>query len=174
MTSILKVSEIQDPTNSNTAISIDSSGNTFMAGHVVQVVSYNIGEGSPAFTNSTTVSVTSGQNVIIGSGTITPKHATSKILVTGFNMVHNTNTGYTYMRVIRTLGGTSTIIQTPGNAVGFQINSGVRIPIPVCILDSPSTTSQVTYSHRVDYHGGTVNQDYNYGACNLTLVEIAQ
>jgi hypothetical protein len=170
MSSILKVDQIQ-LSNGNTPTAGDLGLND--TGTVIQTVSYTTGEGSPAFTNSTTVNVTSGQNVIIGSGTITPKYATSKILVTGFNMCHNSNTGYTYMRVIRTLGGTSTIIQTPGNAVGFQINSGVRIPIPVYILDSPSTTSQVTYSHRVDYHGGTVNQDYNYGAVNLTLMEIA-
>ena len=77
-------------------------------------------------------------------------------------------------KVIRTLGGTDTIILTPGNAVGFQINSGVRMSIPVYVLDSPATTSTITYSHRVDYHGGTVSQMYNYGSCNLTLMEIAQ
>lgn len=148
-----------------------TSGNgVAIPGHVIQTVSYNIGQGSPAFTNSTTITVSSGQNVIIGSGTITPKYSTSKILVTGFNTVHQSGTGYTYMRVMRD----STIIQTPGNAVGYQHATGTRISIPVYILDTPATTSQITYSHRVDYHGGTVNMIYNYGSCNLTLLEIAQ
>jgi len=35
MTSILKVSEIQDPTNSNTALSIDSSGNVTAGGNII-------------------------------------------------------------------------------------------------------------------------------------------
>ena len=166
MASTLTVDNIEGATSSS-AIHIP--------GHVVQTVSYGLGQGvGTTFTNSTTVTVGSGQNVTIGSGTITPKYATSKILVTGFNTAHNTNTGYTYMRVIRTLGGTDTIILTPGNAVGFQINSGVRMSIPVYVLDSPATTSTITYSHRVDYHGGTVSQMYNYGSCNLTLMEIAQ
>ena len=34
MTSILKVSEIQDPTNSNSALSVDSSGNVTFSGNV--------------------------------------------------------------------------------------------------------------------------------------------
>ena len=44
MSSILKVSEIQDPTNGNAALSIDSSGNVtasqklISTGHVLQVV----------------------------------------------------------------------------------------------------------------------------------------
>ena len=36
MTSILKVTEIQDPTNSNTALSIDSSGNPTINGYITR------------------------------------------------------------------------------------------------------------------------------------------
>ena len=36
MSSILKVSEVQDPTNGNTALTIDSSGNITTSGFVNQ------------------------------------------------------------------------------------------------------------------------------------------
>ena len=36
MSSILKVSEIQDPTNGNTALAIDSSGNSVIKGHIIK------------------------------------------------------------------------------------------------------------------------------------------
>ena len=153
---------------------------SFPAGSVIQTLVYGLGgsttAGTPtAFTSSITLTLTSGQTQVIGSGTITPKFSTSKILVFGHNVVHNTNTGYTYFRIIRTLSGSDSIILTPGDAVGFQLNSGVRISIPFTTIDAPNTTSQLTYSHRVDYHGGTVNQDYNYGgSASLVLMEIAQ
>jgi len=149
-----------------------TSGNGVqIPGHVVQTVFYTTGQGSPAFTNSTTASLTSGQTLIVGSGTITPTSSSSKILVCGHNVVHQTSaTGYVYLRIMR---GT-TIIQTPGNAVGYQHATGTRISVPYFVLDSPATTSAVTYSHRVDYLGGTVSQDWNYGSVSLTLMEIAQ
>jgi hypothetical protein len=152
---------------------------SFPTGSVIQTLVYGYGgyttTGTPtAFTNSVTLTLTSGQTQVIGSGTITPKFSTSKILVSGHNVVHNTNTGYTYMRIMRTLSGSDSIILTPGNAVGFQLNSGVRISIPFATIDAPNTTNELTYSHRVDYHGGTVNQDYNYGSASLVLMEIAQ
>ena len=80
MTSILKVSEIQDPTNSNTAISIDAAGkvtapNLVMpAGSVVQVKQVNWTQ---------TSSTSSSSFVSMGEiGSITTTVANSKILVT--------------------------------------------------------------------------------------------
>ena len=79
MTSILKVSEIQDPTNSNTAISIDAAGNVtapnlvMPAGSVVQVV--RAGWSSHAGTSSTSL-VNTGR-----SATITPTSVNSKVLI---------------------------------------------------------------------------------------------
>ena len=150
------------------------SGSIVAPGNVIQTVSYNLGEGvGTTFTNSTSVNMTSG-NQTIGSGTITPTSSSNKILVFGHNVCHNdNNTGYSYLRIIRTVGSGNTIIQTPGNAVGFQLASGVRIQIPYGLLDSPATTNTVTYSHRVDHHGLTVDQTWNYGSMHMTLMEIA-
>ena len=171
-------------TDAKLASTLDLSGKTVTyglsntdlpVGTVVQTVSYTLGQGvGTTFTNSTSVNITSG-NQTIGSGTITPTSSSNKILVFGHNVCHNdNNTGYSYLRIIRTVGSGNTIIQTPGNAVGFQLASGVRIQIPYGLLDSPATTNTVTYSHRVDHHGLTVDQTWNYGSMHMTLMEIAQ
>ena len=81
MTSILKVSTIQDPTNSNTAISIDAAGkvtapNLVMpAGSVIQV--------TPISYSNTQYSSASTSWVALAAPTVTmtPKYSTSKIHV---------------------------------------------------------------------------------------------
>ena len=74
MSSILKVGEIQDPTNGNTALTIDSAGNIKNSGAVVQVQQ----------TTTTTLSaVTAASFAAVGLDVnITPKFADSKILIT--------------------------------------------------------------------------------------------
>tara|TARA_B100000212_G_scaffold288017_1_gene228968 strand:- start:889 stop:1407 length:519 start_codon:yes stop_codon:yes gene_type:complete len=172
MASIVSVEQIKGLAGGSTPNTITiPSGQTLTApGHIIQTVSYNINQGTTTFTNSTSLSLTSGQTLTIGAGTITPKHSTSKILVMGHNVFHQSGSGYVYFRIMRD----STIIQTPGNAVGYQQPNGSRIEIPYFQYDSPGTTSAITYSHRIDYHGGTVNMMSNYGSCSLTLMEIAQ
>lgn len=80
MTSILKVSEIQDPTNSNTALTFDSTGkvtagNLTSPGHVVQV--------TPIIYSNTQYSSSSTSWVALAAPTVTmtPKYSTSKIHV---------------------------------------------------------------------------------------------
>ena len=84
MTSILKVSEIQDPTNSNTALTIDASGNAKIPGSAVQVV-----EGT-AYTSEQTVSASSYTAFPV-TASITPKFSNSKIYIIchGSCMVYN-------------------------------------------------------------------------------------
>ena len=73
MSSILKVSEIQDPTNGNSALTINSSGNVHIPGSVVQLAESSW---TSAFsTSSTDVAVTNA------TCNITPKFNNSKILI---------------------------------------------------------------------------------------------
>jgi len=81
MSSILKVSEIQDPTNGTTNITLNSAGNAKMSGHVVQHVEarrttgYDLSSG--VFSDgSTHVEVTECRI------TFTPKFSDSKLLIT--------------------------------------------------------------------------------------------
>ena len=143
-------------------------------GSILQVKSYKIGSG---YTNSTAVNISSG-NVFIGGGTITPKSASSLILVISNQQLHLDNTGtYGYLRVIRTIsGGSDVIVDTPGNATGYQYTGGgVRLNYPGCILDNPNTTNSIQYRHRVDHASGNIDNTWNYsGGVGMTLLEIAQ
>ena len=67
---------------------------------------YGLGNG---YTNATLVNISSG-NVFIGGGTITPKYATSKILVISNQQLHNDTLPYSYLRVVRTISGGSDVI----------------------------------------------------------------
>ena len=143
-------------------------------GTILQVVSYGLGNG---YTNATLVNISSG-NVFIGGGTITPKAASSKILVISNQQLHNDTAGpYAYLRVVRTIsGGSDVIIDTPGNATGYQVpGNGHRLNYPGCVLDSPNTTNSIQYRHRVDHLSGSVDNAWNYsGGVSMTLLEIAQ
>ena len=171
-------------TDAKLASTLDLSGKTVTyglsntdlpVGTVVQTKHYGYGNGNTGFNQNIAANLTSGQTVTLGSGTITPTSSSNKILVFGTNLCHNdSNTGYSYFRIIRGLGGSDSIIMNPGNAVGFQYPSGARIPVQFNLLDNPSTTSQITYSQRVDHHGLTVDQTWSYGGVvGMTLMEIA-
>ena len=77
MSSILKVSEIQDPTNGNTALSIDSSGNSVIKGHIIKFHRH-------FFSVTSTQSITSDSytDVTGSSFNYTPLSSTSTIYMT--------------------------------------------------------------------------------------------
>ena len=180
MASTLKIKNID--TASGTTITLPT-GKTLVGtdegafrvpGTILQVKSYKLGSG---YTNSTEVNISSG-NVFIGGGTITPKSASSLILVISNQQMHNDTAGpYGYLRVVRTIsGGSDVIIDTPGNATGYQDpGNGNRLNFPGCVLDNPNTTSSIQYRHRVDHLSGSIDNRWNYsGGTSMTLLEIAQ
>lgn len=192
MTSILKVSEIQDPTNSNTALTIDASGNTKIPGGVVQVV-------STTKTDTQSISGTTFTDVL--TATITPKFANSKILIKcdlNFSTVNTSSTALGERYGAAKLYRDTTQIAL-GDAAGsraqvwFSSNTtnttsdGFRVAQSSgSYLDSPATTSAITYRVKcADTYSSTttvINRTgpdndaaYNHrGASTLTLIEIAQ
>jgi len=68
MTSILKVSEIQDPTNSNTALTIDSSGRVLMPSRpMFRVYGPSSNQNNQNFTTDTLVNYWDTESLDIGS-----------------------------------------------------------------------------------------------------------
>ena len=191
MTSILKVSEIQDPTNSNTAISIDAAGkvtapNLVMpAGSVEQVKSV---------TKTDTFSTSSDSFVDVTglSVNITPSSATSKIVVTA----SVTGAGTTSQaRMEGRLVRDSTPIFV-GDVAGSRGQASFEIyktegssldSVSVNFFDAPATTSPVTYKVQVRDNNSSASSvfinrsqtdtdgsTYNRYASTITLMEIAQ
>ena len=181
MTSILKVSEIQDPTNSNTAISIDAAGkvtapNLVMpAGSVIQVQSY---VGMTSFTTSSG-SYVKCTNLQVN---ITPLSASSKILVIVNAIAYpGTYTRYLYQTIFRTVGGVDTDISGTTPASGndrsgltYFYDSGTSVTrqnVSLQFVDSPATTSQITYSPAVRI--GSDSHTITFGQTNLGNTIIA-
>lgn len=184
MSSILKVGEIQDPTNGNTALTIDSAGNIKNSGAVVQVQQ----------TTTTTLSAVSAASFAsVGLDVnITPKFADSKILITVCGCFGHSQDTYGGARLFRdstAIGGGSDAGSRPGYS--FAINErSADAPFEAYMasytfLDSPATTSQITYSLKlIKFYGTaiTCNKSYNdndasYGwrtMSTITVQEIAQ
>ena len=146
-----------------------TSGNGVqIAGHVVQVV-----QG----TTATAVSISTGTYTFTGlTASITPKFATSKILVQieqqGCLAVSG-NTGDINMRLQR---NSSDIYNF---ALGYFYGDSPqhRAGISGCFLDSPSSTSATVYRTMFAANDGgtcTVQYDNANSVSTITLMEIAQ
>jgi len=146
-------------------------------------------------TFSTTTLISSGGSAITGlSVNITPKYATSKILVFGHMVTGNSIYTQSYFKLKRTISATTTEIGG-GTAVGsrpgviakaYFDSASVGQSAPFSYLDSPATVSQVTYQMFL----GTENASYSAhinrtetdgdnvfgarGASTITVMEIAQ
>jgi hypothetical protein len=141
------------------------------AGSVIQTVVYQVGSG---FSNSIAVNITSGGQDL-GGGTITPTSASNKILVFASNIMHNDTAGpYGYLRLMREINSSVTTLTTWGNATGYTFSGGSRHQFAVAYYDTPATTQEITYRHRLDHLSGSIDNTWNYGAASLVLMEIAQ
>tara|TARA_R100000773_G_scaffold30015_1_gene25729 strand:+ start:1528 stop:2049 length:522 start_codon:yes stop_codon:yes gene_type:complete len=173
MASILKTDKIEGVTASGTV--------QMPAGHVVQTQAYDID-------TETTFTSTSFTDTGL-TGTITPKFSTSKILmiVTFSNYASVSSSTYMWytFRLARTVGGTTTAIHND-TSVSSSLNIGwgnlssaigMENGTQACYsyLDSPSTTSQITYKVQGAGRSGTaitINDASDHS--HLLLQEIAQ
>ena len=161
---------------------ITSNGLTYRGtGSVLQVVSTTK---TDTFSTSTTGSFVDVTGLSVS---ITPSSASSKILVLYDTMIGPADTGF--FRIVRD----STAIKQ-GDAAGGRIrttvgsispggNADKSAPGAGNYLDSPATTSAITYKIQVQNYSGTlvVNRSYNdsdatysgRGASTITVMEIA-
>ncbi len=136
-----------------------------VSGHVIQVVTGTI-------TSETQVT----SNTLVDTGlsvSITPKFNTSKIFISVSNMGICYATNYVRHKLLRG----STVIC--GDFAYNNNNYWMPVNFAMSILDSPATTSAITYKTQV---GASTNGDlrYNYGGdgtgsnASITAMEIAQ
>ena len=154
-------------TDSVTAAKLEASAITvgdLPAGSVLQVVSSQAGSSSFSTTNSTVQST--GH-----SATITPSSTSSKIyVVVSFNGYQSTH-GRTYKAYLYRAS-----TQIGGLHLYEDGDSNPKTSSCITVLDSPSTTSAVTYEMKVGTDGsGTSYYNYSYsqGKDAITLMEIA-
>ena len=174
MASILNVDQINNAAGTS-AITIDSSGNTLMPGHVIQVQRT---EWSADNATSSTSFIDTGRSV-----SITPTSATSKILVTvitGYWVTGSSGVSdYLASTIYR--NGTTNLGQPNDanygvflNRTGGQDSNYTQMAIGQ-IYDSPATTSATTYNYYVKTAAGnTIYYGDQRVWSSITAMEIAQ
>jgi len=180
MSSILKVDTIQ--TTAGAAPTTKDLG--FAAGSVIQVVHHEGNKtATQGFGSGTNYNSTSFVNVDQAALTITPKFATSKILLLLSNHIYVTAHSTNEWRGARTrIQRGSTDILTDGAAFGeafFITDDEDRYMThqPRMVYDSPNTTSATTYTLQVSSRvGSSIYMNYlPYGSGGFFLaMEIAQ
>tara|TARA_B100001769_G_scaffold5595_1_gene4098 strand:- start:2638 stop:3216 length:579 start_codon:yes stop_codon:yes gene_type:complete len=190
MSSRLIVNQIRHTGASADAITMDASGNVtfpanatcsgtatgFGGGKILQVI--QTFKNDTASTNSGTFADISGLTV-----TITPSATSSKILYTGGLYLAGSSSESNF-RLKRTIGGTATDIGVSSvlddDADGsFAHGGGSRYDGHAWeFLDSPNTTSAITYGIRWRVHSGTTylnrtwDANWFHGASAITVMEV--
>jgi hypothetical protein len=179
MAGTLTVQTLQGPSSGANAnkVLIPSGQTLYAAGHVVQVVS--------ATSNTQTDSTSTSWSATNLSVSITPTSTSSKVLVTmsgGMSGWAGSNTTYDQkggLKIYRSIGG-GAFAQVETSSSGQQVQygrGGEYDPLSITFLDSPSTTSQVTYTLYQRRESGSLTfsviRDSNNQA-TATAMEIAQ
>tara|TARA_R110000851_G_scaffold208675_2_gene361157 strand:- start:150 stop:698 length:549 start_codon:yes stop_codon:yes gene_type:complete len=180
MTAILKVDTIQDTAGNNiinenaNTITIGKSGDTVNLaagatagfGKILQVV--NATDSTQRTTTSTSF-VTASNTLSVD---ITPSSTSSKIFII-CNTSFGTDTANAQAEV--TLYRDSTNLGTAqGLMSNILITSGtsIRTPGTMTILDSPSSTSEITYQLYCKAAGGTLQLNWNNTKSSITAFEV--
>ena len=172
MTSTLKTDKIEGVTASGTV--------QMPAGTTVQVASLsNTGRGAHVVTTSSSYSAINTSWDL----TITPKFSSSKILLLGnLSCIMGGSNKYGYVTIYRSVGGSNTDIgDTQGYGVMVVESDGGWTNMKLQHLDSPSTTSAITYKiyaksdgYNDFYIGWSSSSSASTNLVYLTALEIAQ
>lgn len=176
MASILNVDQINNAAGTS-AVTIDSSGNVLMPGHVVQVV-HNTQAGIDSSTTTLTY-VDTGLSV-----SITPSSTTSKILVfANTNVAANKSTINTGRYDIRLVNGDASVIGCDKRYVGSDDHSSGNLSLIDALQGyfSPASTTTQTFKVQARIANGLSNQANNIVLAwhtdaihTITAMEIAQ
>ena len=158
-----------DNLNARTSNTITVPTGTILTapGHVIQVTSVSA---------LSTVVSSSTSFVDVGSVSITPKFSTSRILIFASTYVHrnggNASTDYWNCAIYR--NNVSTRLITMADAVLYQsYGDGTRETITGYCIDTPGTTSSVTYGMCAARQTASGAATFNQGAAgNIVLMEI--
>jgi hypothetical protein len=157
------------PATSGTILTTGSSGQVIPkaalpTGSVLQVVSQQ----APASYTSTSSALT------LLTQSFTPTSATSKVLALMDVVAERTGGGGSGNYIFVNLRRNGTALQTNafGNALGYQLSNGARSVGAHTYLDSPATTSAISYTLVGDF-SVSGNVQWDLYVLQLTLLEIA-
>jgi hypothetical protein len=182
----LSVGQLRGLTTNSNVITVPSGHKLYAPGSVVQVVS--VAKTDTFTTNSTTFTDVTGF-----TATITPSSVNSKIyVVAAISVGQNSQVTSTHFLLLRgstaiSLGDAASS-RSRVSSSGYSASVNEMVPASISFLDSPSTTSAVTYkiqmkssvsgggnaSYLNRSNGDTDNASGARGISTITLMEIAQ
>ena len=143
------------------------------AGNILQV-QHNFVTDQMGFATSSTSYVTHSN---LPTLSITPTRSTSKIYVSSYIGMQWDNGDQVENTIYRIISGGATTDLSGGNTYGLVFKGGATTEYGyagVQFVDSPSTTSQVTYTwYARSEFGGSVSPNHGGCAFAMTLMEIA-
>jgi hypothetical protein len=135
-----------------------------VGGKVLQVVTAT---DSTARTTTSTSYVTASSSLSVN---ITPASTSNKIFLICNTPVKESLNGETFLG---TIFRDSTDIGGNGLGLHYQeASSNIRFPMTMCLLDSPSSSSQITYTARFKTSGGTATINEGNRTGTLTAFEV--
>ena len=148
--------------NNNTLSAVTTLPSAIATGDVLQVVN---------MTSTSATSTTSSSFVATAlTDTITPSATSSKILILATGNLNNTSgSQWTYATIAK--GGTN--LGAAEGMVGIYAGGDNHSACTITYLDSPSSTSELTYDVRIKVTGGTGKWNQQVAKISLTLMEIA-
>jgi hypothetical protein len=147
--------------SANTGTIVD----TARAGGIVQVV-YS------QDTTTTTVQNSTSSDVSLHTQTITPSSSSNKILAicTVFGERNpGVDTKYYYVNLDR---DSTRIVTNWGNAMNFRQTNQARTHASISYLDSPATTSEITYKMSGDFSIAATSATFFVYTKTITLMEV--
>tara|TARA_B100000214_G_scaffold373361_1_gene353534 strand:- start:1123 stop:1701 length:579 start_codon:yes stop_codon:yes gene_type:complete len=144
-------------------------------GNIIQVVGdMDATAGSSGFSTSSASYVT---NSVLPTLSITPSKTSSKIYVSAFIGMQNDQSDQCENTIYRVISGGATTDLSSGNTYGLVFKGGSNAEwgyVGVQFVDSPNTTSQVTYTwYGRAESAGSVYLRHPNTAIGITLMEIA-
>ena len=138
---------------------------SFAPGKVLQVVTNT--HNTRFSTSSTSYVAATGYTIAI-----TPSSTSSKVFIIVSSMMDNGASGrLAYATLYR--GSTDIIGDAEGIAVNTSNGGRIYTPVTLSTLDSPNTSSAVTYQVYTKCYGGAVSFNDSEGMAQLTAFEIA-
>lgn len=148
-------------------------GSDSNSGRIIQVV-HDQDNSTVGFSTSSTSYVT---NAELPSLAITPKESASKIYVSAYIGMQHDATGQVENTIYRAISGGATTELSAANTYGLVFKGGSTSEwgyAGVQFIDSPNTTSQVTYTWYSRSEGGETVVPRHFGSSiAITLFEIA-
>ena len=152
------------------ALKVNSSGNGLEYGNGGGLIQTRF----KSITTATTINTATTYVTPTGfTHTITPTDSSSHILIT-FNICYASRQQYGGARITRTVGGSTTVVpnsignsagsrstSTDGNNYGIQNDDHSQIMHHIFLIDTPNTTSEVTYALTQNSYNGTYQFCYN-------------